>query len=457
MEVQVSPVTGEAFPKPIPRGALDSYFSISERGSTTATEVLAGVSTFLALSYIFVVNPAILSQAGIPTSMSLFATITISALATILMGVWAKLPFAVSTGLEINGYVAFVVIGAMGFTWQQALGMVFWSGVLMVIVTLASIREKVIDSIPDALKIGLSFSVGMFLVLIAMKLSGIFVYKGLILSGFGSLVSPAAICLYVGLAAILLLERFRVLGSVLISIIGVTVLYHVLASRGIAGFTPAAASSTPTMSKEMFSGIGALSPAVLLDPRALSVILVLFIIDFYGSVAKLIGLTLRTTLMATGKLPGREKALLVDGGGTAAASLLGTTSVVAFVESAVGIGAGGRTGLSALVCGVLMALCFLAMPFIYLIPVGATLGALVYVGFRLCPAYDQWKAMAPIDKLTLISMPLITIATFSLDKAMVVGFVLAALSGVFKKQKVNPYLAGSAALLVVSMILQASF
>ena len=274
MEAQVSPVTGEAFPKPIPRGALDSYFSISERGSTTATEVLAGVSTFLALSYIFVVNPAILSQAGIPTSMSLFATITISALATILMGVWAKLPFAVSTGLEINGYVAFVVIGAMGFTWQQALGMVFWSGVLMVIVTLASIREKVIDSIPDALKIGLSFSVGMFLVLIAMKLSGLFVYEGLMLSGFGSLVSPAAICLYVGLAAILLLERFRVLGSVLISIIGVTVLYHVRASRGIAGFTPAAASSTPAISKEMFSGVGALSPAVLLDPRALSVILI---------------------------------------------------------------------------------------------------------------------------------------------------------------------------------------
>lgn len=440
-----------------PRSSIDSYFAITERGSTPATEILAGVSTFLALSYIFVVNPAILSQAGIPVSMSLFATITISALATILMGVWAKLPFAVSTGLEINGYVAFVVIGAMGFTWQQALGMVFWSGVLMAIVTLASIREKVIDSIPDPLKIGLSFSVGMFLVLIAMKLSGIFVYQGLVLSGFGSLVSPAAICLYVGLAAILVLERFKVLGSVLISIIGVTIFYHVMASRGVAGFTPVSASSTPGVSAEMFSGIGALSPAILLDPRAWSVILVLFIIDFYGSVAKLIGLTLRTSLMATGKLPGREKALLIDGGGTSAASLLGTTSVVAFVESAVGIGAGGRTGLSSLVTGVLMAACFLAMPFIHLIPVGATLGALVYVGFRLCPAFDQWKAMATIDKLTLISMPLITIATFSLDKAMVVGFVLAALSAVFKKQRVNPYLAGSAALLVVSMVLQASF
>jgi AGZA family xanthine/uracil permease-like MFS transporter len=455
MDAQTHTAVGVAPAKPL--STLDGYFLISERGSTTATEILAGVSTFLALSYIFVVNPAILGQAGIPISLSLFATITISALATILMGVWAKLPFAVSTGLEINGYVAFVVIGAMGFTWQQALGMVFWSGVIMMVVTVASIREKVIDSIPDPLKIGLSFSVGMFLVLIAMKLSGIFIYKGLVLSGCGSLISPAAICLYIGLVAILVLERLKVLGSVLISIIGVTVLYHALASGGGAGFTPVTSSGTPGASKEMFSGIGALSPSILLDPRAWSVILVLFIIDFYGSVAKLIGLTLRTSLMASGKLPGREKALLVDGGGTALASMIGTTSVVAFVESAVGIGAGGRTGLSSLVCGVLMAACFLAMPFIHLIPVGATLGALVYVGFRLCPAFDQWKAMAPVDKLTLISMPLITIATFSLDKAMVVGFVLATLSALFKKQSINPYLAGSAALLVVSMVLQASF
>jgi len=453
MDARATPTSAGTFSK----GAVDSYFEITARGSTTATEVLAGVSTFLALSYIFVVNPAILSQAGIPTSLSLFATITISALATILMGVWAKLPFAVSTGLEINGYVAIVVIGAMGFTWQQALGMVFWSGVLMVIVTVASIREKVIDSIPDSLKIGLSFSVGMFLVLIAMKLSGLFVYTGLVLSGFGSLISPAALCLYMGLVAILILELFRVIGSVLISILGVTVAYHGLVAAHAPGFDALAATNTPALSKEMFAGIGVLSPSILLDPRALSVILVLFIIDFYGSVAKLIGLTLRTSLMSSGKLPGREKALLVDGGGTTLASLLGTTSVVAFVESAVGIGAGGRTGLSALVCGVLMAACFLAMPFIHLIPVGATLGALVYVGFRLCPAFDQWKEMPLIDKITLASMPLITIATFALDKAMVVGFVLAALSALVKKQKLNLYLAGSAALLVVSMVLQASF
>jgi adenine/guanine/hypoxanthine permease len=318
---------------------IDRYFSVTSRGSTIATEVLAGVSTFLALSYIFVVNPAIMSQGGVPLAISLFATIAISAGATLMMGMWANLPFAVSTGLEMNGYVVFTVIAALGFTWQQAFGLVFWSGLLMTIVTVASIRERVIDSIPDSLKIGLSFSVGMFLILIALKLSGILQYKGLMISGIGSFASPAALCLYAGLVAILLLETGKVIGSVLISIIAVSIGYHFLVGQGLFGFTADKASELPTISKEMFAGVGAFDLTAILNPKSISVVLVLFVLDFYGSVAKLIGLTLRTNLSMGGKLPGRERALLVDGGGTMASAALGATSVVAFVESAVGIGA----------------------------------------------------------------------------------------------------------------------
>lgn len=438
------------------KSALDSYFEITKRGSTTATEILAGVSTFLALSYIFVVNPAIMSQGKVPLAVSLFATIAISAAATILMGLWAKLPFAVSTGLEMNGYVVFTVIASLGFTWQEALGLVFWSGVLMTIVTVASIREKVIDSIPDSLKIGLSFSVGMFLILIALKLSGILEYKGLMLSGVGSFTSPGALCLYAGLAIILLLEIPKVIGSVLISIIVVSIGYHFLASQGLLGFTPSKATELPTLSSAMLAGVGALDPMAILNPKSISVVLVLFVLDFYGSVAKLIGLTLRTSLSANGSLPGRQQALLVDGGGTVAASVLGTSSVVAFVESAVGIGAGARTGLSSVVCGLLMAACFLLIPVIHYIPSAATFGALVYVGLRLCPTVEQMKEFSAFDKLALASMPIVTFATFSLDKAMLVGFVLAAI-GQLVAGKANPYLLGSAALLAISLALQFTF
>lgn len=440
------------------RAGIDKYFSISERGSTVGVEVLAGISTFLAMSYIFVVNPAIMQQGGIPLSVSLFATIVISAAATLLMGLWARLPFAVSTGLEMNGYVVFTVIAALGFSWQQALGLVFWSGVLMTIVTVAAIREKVIDSIPDSLKIGLSFSVGIFLLLIALKLSGIVEYRGLMISGLGGFASPGALCLYAGLALILLLETRKVIGSVLISIILVSIGYHFLAGQGLLGFTPAKADQVPGLSAEMFSAVGALDISAILNPKAISVVLVLFVLDFYGSVAKLIGLTLRTNLSAGGKLPGRQQALLVDGSGTVAASVLGTSSVVAFVESAVGIGAGARTGLSAVVCGLLMAACFLLIPFIHYVPSAATFGALVYVGLRLCPTLDQMREFPFIEKVALASMPIVTFATFSLDKAMLVGFGLTAIGQLVRLgAKANPYLVGSAVLLALSIALQFTF
>lgn len=435
---------------------IDRYFSITQRGSTVPTELLAGISTFLALSYIFVVNPAIMAQGGVPLAISLFATITVSAVATLMMGLWARLPFAVSTGLEMNGYIVFTVIASLSFTWQQALGLVFWSGVLMTIVTVSSIRERVINSIPDSLKIGLSFSVGTFLVLIALKLSGILEYKGLMVSGVGSLTSPAAICLYVGFALIVLLESRKVIGSVLISIIAISIGYNILASHGSLGFTADKASTLPALSKEMFAGIGAFDLSAILNPKSISVVLVLFVLDFYGSVAKLIGLTLRSNLSVGGKLPGREQALLVDSGGTMLAAGLGATSIVAFVESAVGIGAGARTGLSAVVCGTLMVACFFLIPFIHYVPSVATFGALVFVGLRLCPTLQQWREFPTVEKVALMSMPLVTVATFSLDKGMLVGFVLAVI-GQLTQGKANPYLIGSAVLLAVSLGLQFTF
>jgi adenine/guanine/hypoxanthine permease len=431
-----------------PSGFLDRFFGITEKGSTVPREVLAGLSTFLALSYIFVVNPAILDNAGINKNVSLFATLVISAAATLVMGLWARLPFVLSTGMEMNAYVAFFVVGAAGFTWQDALGMVFWSSILMLVLTGLSIRERIIDAIPDSIKIGLSFSVGVFLVLIALSISGILSYKGLTLDHFGSVASPAALALYFSLASIFLFERLKLPGAVLLSIALTSILYHL--------FGPAEASKpSEAFTSEMFGGLFQLDLGIVLDPKAFSIVLVLFVLDFYGSVAKFIGLTTSTNIVENGRLPRRTRALVVDAAATTGASLLGTTSVITFVESAVGIGVGGRTGLTAVTCGLAMLTCFFALPLIQAVPVVATTGALIYVGLELCPTLERFRSVPTIDKVALASMPLVTIATFAIDKAMLAGFAIFVVASLISRGKrTDPYLIGSTVLLAISVALQ---
>src|SRR5579862_749194 len=205
---------------------LDKFFGISRRGSNVKTELLAAVSTFLSLSYIFVVNPAILSAMGVSTSAIFFATILGSVVTTLLMGLWAKLPFAVAPGLEMNAYVAYVVVGLMGFTWQGALGAVFWSGALTVIFSFTPLRVNVVKAIPDKLKAGLAAAVGVFLMLVALKVSGMLLYTGVQLTGIGLLASSQAIVFYVGLALVLLFKWLKVRGAIILSIIGAAIVAH---------------------------------------------------------------------------------------------------------------------------------------------------------------------------------------------------------------------------------------
>jgi AGZA family xanthine/uracil permease-like MFS transporter len=425
---------------------IDRFFGISAKQSTVGREILAGVSTFLALSYIFIVNPAILAKAGIDASAVLFATITISAAATLAMGSWARLPFVVAPGMEMNAYVAFYAVGALGFTWQQALGMVFWSSVVMIALTLASVRERIIDSIPASMKVGLAFSVGVFLMLIALRLGGLLVYDGLVLRGVGSFLSRDAAALGLGLALILALDRLRVPGAVLIGILLTAGFCHLVGAG--------ASDAVAEVSDRMLSAVGQLDVGVILDPRAASVILVLFVLDFYGSVAKFIGLTLNTNIMEDGRVPRRTRALLVDGVGSTAGSLTGTTSLITFVESAVGIGVGGRTGLAAVVCGLLMLSCFVVVPLLPYVPVVATTGALLFVGIKLCPSLSQVRQAALVDRLTLAIMPLVTIATFAIDRAMLAGFAIHLVALFARRERPDPFLAISTALLGAGVLLQ---
>jgi AGZA family xanthine/uracil permease-like MFS transporter len=427
--------------------AIDRYFGIRKKDSSIQTEILAGISTFLALSYIFVVNPAILSEAGMDKNFVLFATITASALATLLMGFWARLPFVLAPGMELNAYVAYFVVGSLGFTWQEALGAVFWSGVIFVILTIARVREKVIDAIPTRMKAGLSLGVGVFLALVALKVAGLLVYQGVTIRGFGSFSTPSAYALYTSLVLILLLEKLRARGAVLISIILTAILCHYL---GVASDT----EQSVRISSAMLGGIGKLDLSVIAYPKMLSVVLILFLIDFYGSIAKFIGLAANTNIVVKGRVPKLREALLIDGGATILGSSLGTSSIIVYVESAVGIGAGGRTGLTAVICGLLMLACFLIAPFLKFVPVVATTGALLFVAIKLCPSVTELRKYSNSDLLVLGIIPLIVVATFAIDRAMLAGFMIYIFMDLLSRRWPNPYLVGSTILLIIGSVLQ---
>jgi AGZA family xanthine/uracil permease-like MFS transporter len=427
---------------------FENYFGFAALGSTWKIEMLAGVSTFLALSYIFVVNPAILAEAGISKSIVFFATVIVSSLATIIMGIWANKPFALAPGLEMNAYIAFVVVGTLGFVWQDALGAVFWSGVLMLIINFLRIREYIIKAIPDKLKSGLAASIGVFLMLIALKVSGILAYEGIQVKGLGLLTSPEAYVFYIGLIVALALRYFKVKGTILISIIVASVVAHMLGIGAVV--------EPVSISKDMLHGTFALNLGIIFNPKIFSIVLILFIIDFYGSIAKFIGLTRNTTIVDKhGDMPKMKEALTIDGGATVVGAVLGTTNVTTYVESAVGIGEGGRTGFTSVVTGVLM-LCFLLLtPLVNLIPVIATTGALLFVGLTLLPTREDLKTYHWADVVSVLAMVLATVWTFGLDKAMLAGFglfvVLQILRGEWRA--VNPYLLGSTVLLFISILI----
>ena len=427
---------------------IAKYFEFEKHKTNYRTEIIAGLSTFMALAYIFVVNPSILAEGGFNKSAVLFATIAVSFLATLIMGVWAKKPFALAPGMEMNAYVTFFVIAGLGFAWPQALGAVFWSGVIFIILTLTNVRTKIIQAIPDKMKSGLALSVGVFLMLIALSLANVIKYEGITFSHFGSVATPLFLVLVFGVVAVLILRELKVPGAVLISIILASVLAHLL---GLGG-----SGTSFAVSKEMLSATFRLDLGVIIDPRMWSVILILFLVDFYGSVAKFIGLTRGTSIVdKNGNMPQMKEALSVDGAATIVGAGLGTTSLTTYVESGVGIAEGGRTGFTAVVIAVLMLLFLALTPLLNLVPLIATTGALFWVGLHLFPSKAELKTYNKLDIFTVVVMIVITVLTFAIDKALLAGFIIYMIGLIVKKKgkDINLFMVISTILLIIGFVL----
>lgn len=426
---------------------IGDYFGFPQHQTNFRIEMLGGASTFLALSYIFVVNPAILAEGGMDKSVVFFATVAASFVATLAMGLWAKKPFVLAPGMEMNAYVAFFVIAGLGFTWQQALGAVFWSGVIYLALTFTRFRERIINAIPDSMKSALSLCVGVFLMMIALRIAGIAIYEGIVLRGVGTVTSPMAFVLFLGLAIVLIFSRFKIPGAVIASIILASVAAHLIGIGEI--------SRPVEISEKMFSGIlQADIGVVIMNPAILSVILVLFIVDFYGSVAKFIGLSRKTSIISKdGSVKRMKEAMTVDGSSNILGSVLGTTSIITYVESRIGIQEGARTGFAAVICALLMLSMFAIAPAINLIPLIATTGALFWVGICLFPSAAELKGYSRTEIVTLLAMVFAVIVTFAIDKALLVGFVvyMAGLLASGNGSKINRYMLISAALLLAGV------
>lgn len=395
---------------------LEKIFKISEHNSSVRVELLAGLTTFLAMSYIIFVNPSILSEAGLDWGAVFVATCIASAFGCILMGVVANYPIALAPGMGLNAYFTYTVCLGMGVPWQVALAAVCVSGIVFVIFSVLKIREAIINGIPRSLKFAIGAGIGLFLTLIGMKGAGIVVDNPATLVGLGDIKSPAVLLSLLGFFIIVALDHFRVRGAIIISILVLTVLsiiFGLSEFKGIVGEIP---SIAPTLMQMNFKD--------LFTPALLSVIFVFFLVDLFDSTGTMIGVAHRAGLLnEKGELPRLNRALLADSSSIVVGSALGTSSVTAYVESAAGVAAGGKTGLTSIVVGILFLAALWFSPLVGSVPAFATAPALIFVGILMmkgCLEID-WNDLTEAAPafFTIAFMPF----TYSIANGIAMGFI----------------------------------
>ena len=354
---------------------MRSFFGFKRHNTGYRRETLAGVTTFLTMAYIIVVNPAIMENAGIPRGPSVTATILAASIGTILMALWARRPFAIAPYMGENAFIAFVVVKVMGYTWQVALGAVFIAGALFALLTVMKVRGWLAESIPRSLKAGFAVGIGLFLTFIGLNETGM-VAMGVPGAPvrLGNVSQPSVLLAVAGFMLVVVLMTRGVRGALVIGIIAATI-GSILA--GITPFPASVVSLPPSLEPILFK----LDIAGALTPRCFPVVMVIFIMAFLDTIGTLIGLSMRADLLdENGNLPEIERPMLADALSTMAAPLLGTSTTGAYIESAAGIEEGGRTGFSALVVAALFALSLFFAPLFTIVPPHAYGIALIVIG-----------------------------------------------------------------------------
>ena len=410
---------------------LERYFEFHRLGTNWRTEVLAGVTTFLTMAYIVVVNPSILSQTGMPLAAVTAATCLSAAFGSILMGIIARYPIALAPGMGLNAYFTYTVCIRMHIPWQTALGAVFLSGVVFLLLTAFGIRQLILKAIPQELYAAVACGIGLFIAFIGFKNAGLVVADPETFVRMGNVKDPTTALALLGLGVMVALEIWKVKGSILIGIFTVTA---VAWGMGLVHWTPAAggiASLTATAFKLDIPGA--------LHVGLVEIVFIFFFVDLFDNLGTLVAVTKRAGLQAQDhSIPRLNRILFSDAISTVAGSLTGTSTVTSYVESTAGVAAGGRSGITAIVTGLLFLIAMVAAPFVGIVPSAATAPALILVGSLMLATVTEIRWTEPLVAvpafLTLILIPLTYSIANGLGFGIIAWAVLHVAAGKFAKK-----------------------
>ncbi len=402
---------------------LEKLFQLKAHHTNVKTEILAGLTTFLTMAYIIVVNPSLLSQSGMDYGAVFVATCLAAAIGSLIMGLLANYPIALAPGMGLNAFFTFTVVGQMGHTWQVALGAVFLSGLIFFLLSIFKVREWIINSIPQTIRMGIAAGIGLFLAMIALHNTNIIVANPATLVTLGDVSSPVTLLTALGFVLICALAARKIMGSVMIGIIAITILGYLVKQFGVdldladyKGIFSTPPSLAPTFMQMDIAGA--------LDVGLISIIFAFLFVDLFDTSGTLIGAAHKGNLLdEKGNLPRLGRALMADSTATMAGAAIGTSTTTSYVESTAGIVAGGRTGLTAVVVAVLFLLCLFFAPLASMVPVFATAPALLYVATLMTSGlshidWDDITDAAPA-LITALAMPL----TFSIANGIALGFI----------------------------------
>jgi AGZA family xanthine/uracil permease-like MFS transporter len=395
---------------------LERHFELERHGTSVRTEILAGLTTFLTMSYIIFVNPAILADAGMDKGAVFVATCLAAAFGSAFMGLYANYPIALAPGMGLNAYFTYGVVKGMGHSWETALGAVFLSGILFLIVSLSRLREWVVDSIPLSLKMAIAAGIGLFLAIIALKNAGLIAAHPATLVTLGDLRSPAVVLAVLGFLLMVALDVQRVPGAIIIAILAAAFAGMALGLNAFGGVVSLPPSIGPVLLK--------MDVASALEIGLITIVFTFFFVDVFDNTGTLIAVAHKAGLIGKdGKLPRISRALAVDSTAAMAGAALGTSTTTSYIESAAGVNAGGRTGLVAVTVAVLFLLALFFAPLAGSIPAFATAPALFYVACLMMSAVkeiDFGDATEYVPAVvTIATMPL----TFSIAHGLAFGFI----------------------------------
>ena len=395
---------------------MEKFFKLKENGTTVRTEILAGITTFLTMAYILIVNPLTLADAGMDFGAVFTATALSAAIATLVMALVAKLPFALAPGMGLNAFFAYTVCLGMGYSWEFALTAVFLEGIIFLILTFLNVREAIINCIPVNIKKAISAGIGLFIAFIGLQNAKIIVDDPAVLLSLGSVADPNFLLAVIGLVITAALLAYKVKGALLIGIIASTIIGFPLGLTQAPAGSWAPPSLAPIFFKFDFSQIFTVDMFIVL--------FTFLMVDMFDTVGTLIGVSAKAGILTKdGKVPNAKQALLADAVGTTVGAILGTSTVTTYVESAAGVEEGGKTGLTALTAAILFLAALFLSPLFLMIPSAATAPVLIMVGlFMISPVKEiDWSDMTEALPafLTMFMMPM----TYSISEGIVFGIL----------------------------------